>query len=218
MSELLIAEIMLVFPYPKRKGFACLFPLSLIFCYAIAVIYPQQFVNNWFSSSLMFLTFFCVTIIAIKVCFKTNFVNVLFCAVSAYTVQHISYLAFSFVDIVLLDGRAFISSAYSNKGVVSLSGVGGMMAFSFVIYVAIYFFIYISAEAILKKYVGKNGDLKFKSLTVIAFITFALVVDIVLSDVFRYTDSVSKSIKILYYALNMLLCLALLCLQMSMIK
>lgn len=69
-----------------------------------------------------------------------------------------------------------------------------------------------------KKYVGKNGDLKFKSLTVIAFITFALVVDIVLSDVFRYTDSVSKSIKILYYALNMLLCLALLCLQMSMIK
>lgn len=57
------------------------------------------------------------------------------------------------------------------------------MAFSFVIYVAIYFFIYISAEAILKKYVGKNGDLKFKSLTVIAFITFALVVDIVLSDV-----------------------------------
>lgn len=218
MSELLIAEIMLVFPYPKRKGFACLFPLSLVFCYAIAVIYPQQFVNNWFSSSLMFLTFFCVTIIAIKVCFKTNFDNVLFCAVSAYTVQHISYLAFSFIDIVLLDGRAFISSAYSNKGIVSLSGVGGMMAFSFVIYVAIYFFIYISAEAILKKYVGKNGDLKFKSLTVIAFITFALVVDIVLSDVFRYTDSVSKSIKILYYALNMLLCLALLCLQMSMIK
>lgn len=218
MSELLLAEFMLAFPYPKRKGFVYLLPLSLVFCYAIAAIYPQQFVRDWLSSSFMFLSFFCVTIIGLKVCFKANFVNVLFCAVSAYTVQHISYLVFALVDATLLNGQAFISSAYNNEETVSLSGASGMIALSFVIYVTIYFFIYISAKTILKKYIGKNGNLKFKSLTVIAFITFALVIDIVISDVFRYTENVSKPITILYYALSLLLCVALLCLQMSMIK
>ncbi len=218
MSELLIAETMLAFPYPKRKGFIYLFPLSLIFCYAVAAFYPQQYVNSWLSSSFMFLSFFCVTIVGLKICFKVNFVNVLFCAVSAYTVQHISYLVFSLVDLTLLNGQAFISSAYNNEETISLNGFGGMMALSFVIYVTIYFFIYISAQAILKKYVGKNGNLKFKSLTVIAFIAFALVADIVISDVFRYTENVSKPIEILYYSLSLLLCVALLCLQMNMIK
>lgn len=217
MSELLIAEIMLAFHYPRRKGFAYLFPLSLLVCYGTAALYPQQFVNDWFSSSIMFLSFFCVTIAALKVCFKVNFVNVLFCAVSAYTVQHVSYLVFSLVNVTLLDSQAFISLAYNSDNI-SLRNISGMMAFSFVLYAAMYFIIYISAQSLLKKYVGRDGNLKFKSVTVVAFITFALVVDIVLSDVFRSAEGMTKFVETLYYVLSLLLCLSLLCLQMNMIK
>lgn len=218
MSELLIAETMLTFHYPKRKGIAYLLPLALLLCYGTAILYPQQIVDNWFSSSFMFVFFFMISIAGLTMCFRVKFVNLLFCAVSAYTVQHLSYIVFSLVNITLLDSQAFISVVYDNESILSWSNIGGMMAFSFVIYVILYFIIYLISQTVLKRWVGKNGDLKFKSLSVIAFIALALIVDVVISDVFRYADGISRFMEFFCCLLSILLCLCLLCLQMSMIK
>ncbi len=217
MSELLIAEFMLTFDYPKRKGIGYLMPLAIFICYGTAILYPHQFVNDWFSSSFMFLFFFAVSIACLKICYQVKFINLIFCAVAAYTVQHLSYIAFSFINITLFDSQAFISNVYGNDAIL-LSGIGGMMALSFVVYVILYFIVYLISQTILKRWMGKNGDLTFKSVTVLGFIALALIVDVVISDVFRYTDANTQNQEFFYCLLSVLLCLCLLCLQMSIIK
>ena len=61
MSELLLAEALLVYRYPKRNGFAWRLPLALLLCYAAALFYPSRFNSTWFASSLMFIFLFAVT-------------------------------------------------------------------------------------------------------------------------------------------------------------
>lgn len=218
MSELLIAEIMLTVHYPKRKGFAYLCPLAFLLCYGVALLYPERTVDAWFSSSIMFIVFFVVSIVALLMCFRVKFINLLFCALAAYTIQHLSYITFSLVNVTLLNSQAFISVAYDNEEQFSLSSIGGMMAFSFVVYIILYFIIYLVSQAILKKWVGKDGDLKFKSSVVIFFIALVLIADIVISDLFRYSEETTKSMEIFYCLLSILLCICLLFLQMNMIK
>ena len=218
MTELIFAEVMLTFHYPKRKGFYnYLAPLALVMCYAVAVAYPSGTVNTWFSSSLMFMAFFAVTVGGLAISFNVKFVNILFCAIAAYTVQHIAFLLFSLVNVTLLDSQAFISLAYENTEI-SLSNIGGMTAFSLVIYASIYFVTYVLLQSVLKNRVGKDGNLAFKSPVIIGFIGFALIADVIISDVFRFAEKPSKLIEVLYCLLSVLLCAALLCLQMSMIK
>jgi len=218
ISELLLAELLIAFHYKKRKGFSYLFPLMICACYLFAFLYPEKLVNDWLSSSFMFVLLFCITILGIKVCFIADFGSVLFCAISGYTIQHISYLCFSLIDAVLLDGKAFISSAYNNNKIISFDSFGGMIAFSFVIYLCLYFFVYMSSYLLLRKYISKNGILKFKSLTIVAFILLTLLSNIVISDVFRYVEDVPLILSALYYILSLLLCATIIFLQINTIR
>ena len=118
----------------------------------------------------------------------------------------------------MFDSQAFIILAYENTNI-SFDNVGGMIAFSFVVYVSVYFVVvYVIMNTILKPRISKNGNLSFKSPVIICFIGFALVADIIISDIFRYEEKVSNSIQIIYILISILLCVSLLCLQMSMIK
>lgn len=218
MTELIIAELALTSHYPKRKGISYLAPIAILLCYAIAIFYPSKLVNTWFSSSLMFISFFIVTIVGLIMCYKVNFINILFCAIAAYTVQHITFLLFSLVNVTLFDSKAFISLAYENTQI-SLRNIGGMTALSFVVYASIYFIIVLIAmQTILKPRIGKEGNLSFKSPVVIGFTGFALVADIIISDMFRFEKGVTNFVQVIYYVISILLCIALLCLQTSMIK
>ena len=114
MTELLIAEIMLTFHYPTRKGIAYFMPLAIFICYGTAILYPHRVVDNWFSSSLMFLSFFAVSIACLKLCYRVKLINIIFCAVAAYTVQHLAYIIFSLINITLFDSQAFISNVNDN--------------------------------------------------------------------------------------------------------
>lgn len=168
MTELIIAELVLTSHYPKRKGISYLAPIAILLCYAVAIFYPSKLVNTWFSSSLMFISFFIVTIVGLIMCYKVNFINILFCAIAAYTVQHITFLLFSLVNVTLFDSKAFISLAYENTQI-SLRNIGGMTALSFVVYASIYFIVVLIAmQTILKPRIGKEGNLSFKSPVVIA--------------------------------------------------
>lgn len=218
MTELIIAELVLTSHYPKRKGIHYLAPIAILLCYAVAIFYPSKLVNTWFSSSLMFISFFIVTIVGLIMCYKVNFINILFCAIAAYTVQHITFLLFSLVNVTLFDSKAFISLAYENTQI-SLRNIGGMTALSFVVYASIYFIVVLIAmQTILKPRIGKEGNLSFKSPVVIGFTGFALVADIIISDMFRFEKGVTTFVQVIYYVISILLCIALLCLQTSMIK
>ena len=218
MTELIIAELVLTSHYPKRKGISYLAPIAILLCYAVAIFYPSKLVNTWFSSSLMFISFFIVTIVGLSMCYKVNFINILFCAIAAYTVQHITFLLFSLVNVTLFDSKAFISLAYENTQI-SLRNIGGMTALSFVVYASIYFIVVLIAmQTILKPRIGKEGNLSFKSPVVIGFTGFALVADIIISDMFRFEKGVTNFVQVIYYVISILLCIALLCLQTSMMK
>ncbi len=221
MTELLIAETMFVWRFPKRNKFVLRVLLSLLVCYAVAIFYPLIGTYTWFSSSAMFLILFTVTILGLFFCFKTPFMNMLFIAVIAYTVQHFSYEIFNLINITLLNGEAFTSKAYGSDAVSldGLWGVNGLGAIGFVIYLFVYVCVYLLSNVVLKKRVGQSTNLKFKHISIIIFTIFVLIVNVVLSAAAQYAPKSNHIIhEIIPCAYNVLCCLTIFYIQMSMVK
>lgn len=221
MTELLIAETMFVWRFPKRNKFALRVLLSLLVCYAVAVFYPLIGTYSWFSSSAMFLILFAVTIPGLFFCFKTPLMNMLFIAVIAYTVQHFSYEIFNLINIILLNGEAFTSRAYGSDAISldDLWGTNGLGAIGFVIYLFVYVAVYFSSDIVLKKRVGQSTNLKFKHTSIVIFAVFVLIVNVVISAVSQYAPAPEHIIhKIIPGVYNVLCCLTIFYIQMSMVK
>jgi len=221
MTELIIAEAMFVYRFPKRKRFVLRLLSSLLVCYLVAVFYPLTGGLSWYASSALFLVLFVVTILGLLFCFKTPWTNMLFIAVIAYTVQHLSYEIFNLINITLLQGEAFTSRAYGNDLLTldSLWGTHGLGAIGLVLYLFVYVVVYLSSDLVLKRRIGESTSLKFKHISVILFSAFVLIVDIVISAVSQYAPApehlVHRMIPSLY---NILLCLIIFYIQMSMVK
>ena len=79
MVELLIAEGLFVVKLRRRRYFRARLIASLIVMFAAVALFPLRY--NAFFSSLMFLTFFVLSIAAIGFCFHDTFWNIIFCCI-----------------------------------------------------------------------------------------------------------------------------------------
>lgn len=219
MTELLVAETMLSFTVAKRSKFPIRAIAAVVVCYLVSFLYPLTDENyTWFGSSLMFFALFCVTVAGLWFCFKVPFANALFCAVTAYAIQHIAYEIFSLLNIILFDSDVFTDTAYGSDTFLPgmLSGVG---AIGFLIYLFVYTCVYLLSYVILHKRAEQSMSLKFKHVSVIGFTAFVLFIDIVLSAISQYamprTDSYWQVIVCIY---NILCCMIVFYIHMSMVK
>ncbi len=89
--EILLAELSLLFFYPKKKHFWIIYPIAFALCCGIALVVPS--IDSWRSSQIYiffkYLILFGMTVGAMFFCFKTPFINLLSACGAGYALQHI---------------------------------------------------------------------------------------------------------------------------------
>lgn len=113
LAELILAEGLVSFKLPRRARFPLRLALSVAAIYAITFLFPIA-AYNAFYVSFMFLFMFGMTIAGLFVCFDAPLLNIAFCAVAAYAVQHIAYEAYTF--FVFAFGLQTTSVPYAETG------------------------------------------------------------------------------------------------------
>lgn len=219
ITELIVAEGMLAYAVPRRPKFALRLIGALLICYATAFLYPLFGINyTWYGSSIMFFVLFCVTVAGLWFCFRVRFSNVLFCAVTAYAVQHIAYEIFSFINILLFDSDVFTDVAYGSDTFLP-SAIAGVGPVEYIIYLFVYTCIYLVSYTVLHRRTALGMTLRFNNLSIIGFTSLVLLTDIVLSAVSQYALPASdRSWQLLVCIYNILCCIIIFYIHMSMVK
>ena len=132
MTELLLGETLFVHRLKRRGGFAWRVAVAVAVCYAVAFFFPLPF---------LFLALFIVTVGGLLLCFDEPLVNILFCAIAAYSVQHIAYQLYNLIiGLTGLGGDATSGGLYEENSEPYYTVYTGMiyaMSYAFVYWLAI---------------------------------------------------------------------------------
>ena len=220
MSELLIAEGLVSFRLNKRRFFVLRCIAAIILCYAVALLFPlpPRVAYSWWYTSLMFILLFGVTLAALIFTFKVPFSTAVFCAITAYTVQHFAYESFSLIyNISGLDGGfdMYSSSAFDINNFTT----GTLI--SILIYLDVYVLSYGIAFYILglRLKCFESGELHLKKLYMIFMSSLLLLIDVILNAVVVYIiEGYNDVYSIIVGIYNVLCCILALYMQINVIE
>lgn len=203
VSELLVAEWLFTFRMEKRKLFPLRIILSLAVCFAVAYFYPL-FDESYtgFHVSIMFLVLFSVTLCGLLFTFEVTFKKAAFCAVAAYTAQHLAYEIFKMISqpFTIFSAKNLYGSA-----VVDFSSFGAFTVIAALVFFDIYLVVYAAAYFVVGKHIWKK-DIQLKSASFLILSIVILLVDIILNAVTVYIVSDYNSIYDLIIGIYNMLC------------
>ena len=182
MTELLLGETLLVHRLKRRGGFAWRAAVAVAVCYAVAFFFPLPFYNAVYTSFL-FLALFIVTVGGLLLCFDEPLVNILFCAIAAYSVQHIAYQLYNLIiGLTGLGGDATSGGLYEENSEPYYTVYTGM------IYAMSYAFVYWLAFLLFANRIKKNGNLRIRSVALLLMLAVVVFVCIVINAVVTYNS------------------------------
>lgn len=213
MAELLIAEWMFAFCLKKHKHFLMRQLAALVICFGIAFAFPIFWYNAIYSS-VMFLLLFAVAGFTMKLCYDEPWLNIIFCALAAYTTRHIAYTLYD-SNILLL--------GMSDGLIIGIYGESGIFKFNIltaVIYINAYFFTYWLLLLSLGSRLRNHEGLILKNISFLILAAFIVFIDIILNAfVVYYSYDVFDKIYIIYlFIYNILCCLLALVIQFGMVS
>lgn len=217
MTELLIAEGLFTFRMKKRTFFWLRLFAVLAVCYAVAAFYPlaPKVSYSWWYSSLMFLVLFAVTFGGLLFLFRITPTAALFCAITAYTLQHVAYEVFTLiVNLFQLDG----SLDMYGSGVMDFTTFNQGTLMSCLIYADIYIVSYGAAYLLLGKRFQREEEIRLKSLTLMYFGACILLVDIILNAVVVYIAEYNREYSLVVCVYNILCCMLVFYIQTSLVS
>lgn len=215
--EIIIAEFLFTFRLKKKKKFLLRYSLSLVLLLLITILIPIISVDALFSSFLFFFLFF-LSIIMLLVCYDEPVINIIFCGVASYTMQHFSYELSNLVLSLINAGQSPLLGMY---------GEGEVQIFTFtekgIFMTLVYFLCYLSAYWLLFLWFGKkikkSGEMKIKSIWILYLIGAGLIINIILNAIVVYSP-INYENNLLYfvcYIYNLLCCVLLLFGQFSLL-
>lgn len=214
MTELITAEVLFTFRLTKRRFFVWRVLAAIAVCYAVAALYPlpkSVSYSGWYAS-LMFLAMFAVTFCALLFVYRVSPVKLLFCAITAYTVQHLSYELFALLsDIFTLEGDMY------NSGTLDFSTFSGATVVTALVYVDLYILVYALSYYIMGKRLKGNADID-PNVFLMLFGAAILLIDIVLNAFVVYISVFSREYDLIVCIYNALCCILVFFIQASMIK
>ena len=197
--ELLIIEAMFVLKLPRRKNFWIRLIASLAVIFVVIACFPLQY--NAIYGSIMFLSFFVLTIAAIVICFRGTFWNILFCSLSAYTVQHIAYLFYTIIVNIFTSANA--NDIYQNGSIVYDNATIAVMLLA---YFACYIMVYVEGYLLLIAMIPKNPDLQLGRTDMIVASVSIIVADIVFNMFTVYNAAADALSVFLEQIYNLIIC------------
>ena len=217
MTELFIAELLFFSRVEKRSYFLLRMVGALATSYIIAICFPlfKEIAYTGWYSSFMFCFLFMVSMFAMWFSYKISLMNAFFCAIAAYTAQHLSYEIFSFIfsffDVsmgnVLYGQGSSIISLFGDFWVVALIG-----------YIDIYITVYGAIYLLFARKISKNIDFKLEQGKFFFLAVLILLIDIILNSFIVYVnDGYNKTYDAVIYVYNILSCILIFYIQFNMV-
>lgn len=198
----------------KENFFILRFALCVIAVSLIALFFPMPVENMWYTS-FAFFTIFALTAPCLKICFNERWINIIFIAVSAYTLQHLAYEITSVTLSAVSGGISPIFGVYSND-YLQLKFDLSMLLYALV-YLLCYAVTYWLAFFLCGRKLSKNSEIKIKSVSLFMIIGVGLIVDIILNSVLIYGEhsAVNAVVESVY---SILCCMLLLYAQFALLE
>ena len=209
MSELLLAEMLFLFPLKKRNGLAWRLPLALAICYGVSFALPT--LSNTFYQMGMFITMFLTTYAVAFLVFNVKWNSTLFCCIAAYNLQHCSYCLYDLLLCVF--GLGHGAGSFYNPDSTSLFS-GPLQALS---YAGSYLLCYWLAYFFFASRIKKNSDIHIRSLGMFSLSIICLFSDILINSfVIAWANGFSTQSLIFIDSLSILLCTIAMALQFEL--
>ena len=212
MGELVAAEALFVYRLKRRRLFALRLLAALLLAFAFAFLLPVVAFNEvW--TIFLFLAMWACSVLLLKLCFAESWAKILFCALIAYTAQHIAY------DVNNLLGTV----TGLTQGVRGLYGeelLGKVNGFSIILYADCYLVIYWLMWLFCGRRIRKGEELSLKHIYLMVLAAVILFIDVVLSIVITYaaTEETEQVWLVTCYLYNIISCILAAFLQFGMVN
>lgn len=211
LAELILAEGLFTFNFKKRSNFGFRVAGSILGCYAIVFLFPILSFDAVYVS-FMFIVFFALTVVALVFCYDAPLINILFCAIAAYAIQHIAYET----DTMILTALNLDSSSapYEETGKLAFS------VWSFAIYIESYGVVYSLGYAVFGQKIKAGADLKIGNAVLLALSGFIVLVAVFLNAflTYRKTENPDIAIMCMCHGYNLVCCVLALIVQFSVLN
>lgn len=202
MTELLVAEFLATYTLKKRNHFYLRAGLCILSVYALSFLYPIL-VYNAVYSTLMFTVLFVATVILLKICYDESWINIIFCALIAYTVQHIAYELNCLISLIF-DLQTI--NIYLPEEDTALQG--GALAINIAVYLVTFSFVYWLVWAFVEVRIRRQKELVLGNFYLFLWVIITLNIDIVFSAIINYLDEpISKTVLIIFTISNIVECI-----------
>lgn len=217
LFELLAAEGIFSFKLRRRNHFPVRVLASVGICLIFAVFYPLMDYTVMYNSGIFF-AIFLMTLFGFRFCFEESWWNILFCALAAYSVQHIAFVTYNMVIMGLdleniLSQMGSVLNPYGNYDM-----QGGVNPLTVLAYADCYVLIYWYFGYFLNERMQRNEDLSLGRKPLIAFSGLLIAVDIVLHMVTVMNTAADRTSVMLEYSYNLLCCILVLFLQFGILS
>ena len=219
MTELLLAEALVSFRLKRRKLFVLRLIAALAVCYVVAVFFPmpERIAYSWWYTSLMFILLFSVTLGALLLVFRISVSTAVFCAITAYTVQHFAYETFSLIyNISGLEGGfdMYPGSAFDINNFTTGTAISILIYLD--VYVITYGITFYIINSRLKFF--ESGEVHLKKFYMIFMSSLLLLIDVILNAVVVYIiEGYNNTYTLIVGIYNVLCCILVLYMQMNML-
>lgn len=186
--EITVAEILFSLRMQKRR----LFWLRLIGWIAVmagvaalCVLLPKIVFSNAVAVSGLYIGLFILSVLLMMMCYDEKWINVFFCGICAYTLQHMAYGFANLVITCLTRTRSPILDLYSD-GVNASNMFARETSIVLLVYALCFYLAYGISFMLFRKAVDKNRRIKIRSAQVPLLIAMGLLIDIALNMMFVY--------------------------------
>ena len=222
MIELLISEFMFTFRLKKRKKFFLRVFISIIVCILSALFFPIISYNAFYSS-MMFLTLMSISVIGLIACYDEPFLNIVYCAVAAYTVRHLAFQFYSLYITLITGSGGLANNIYGSNDTSFAFDINSIL--SILGYIFCYFIVYTLYYTFFASKICKDGNFEMQKPNLMIWVVIILFVDIVLNAIVVYNSNETNFLngKVLFinvistYLYNILCCFFMLFIQYVMI-
>ncbi len=197
--ELLIAEMLFVNRFRRRRYFALRLPAAIVVCFLGAWAVPSLS-DNPFYVSFVFLFIFMLTLLMTKFVFEESWLTVAFCCIAGYTTQHMAYEIY---NLLLLAFGFPPESGFYGTG--AFAGIFPNL-FAVVLYIFSYGPSYLVCWLLFATQLRERESIKLKSGFFFALAVSVLAVDIILNAVVVRTEAEADTLKIIIGIYNILCC------------
>lgn len=216
VTEFLTVETLITLRFERRRlwGLRALIAVLLVYLIAFFFPIPSSFGYSGWYLSILCLALFATTFAALMFVHKITVKCGLFCAIMAYTVQHLSYEIFTLFSILF--SMTYHQDIYGNT-VIDFSSINPGTAVVCLVYLDIFVFVCGFCYFFMRKYLRENTGFKVNGMMVV-YSAGILLIDIVLNAFVVYVEEYNAQYETIICIFNVLCCVLVFYIQIAAVK